>query len=328
MKLRAALTDVIADPTLSFVGAVEKIEQSIGSLSSETWRGWRTIKSYAEEQLSKSESGGVIGVKTGIIRLDHALLGMRPGHLYLLGGRPSHGKTTLALQLSLKVAKTVPVLYMLLETSGEALAERMLGILGEIDSQQLLFSGGNSDDWKKVVSIMDGDQSITNLYVDTSTDLSTSNLRSRIMRASEQLRCGLVVVDYLQLMSAVGKDDRERVNKISRELVRASKDGSVPILALSQLTRTAVYEKPDLHHFKETGNLEADCDVAMMVYKHRPEFPSSMQDRVEAIRILENGGDHTDISWLEIMKNRQCGRLDAIPLIFDKRWGLFREVDE
>ena len=128
-------------------------------------------------------------------------------------------------------------------------------------------------------------------------------------------------------MSSHGKDDRERVNKISRELVRTGKDAGVPIIALSQLTRMAEYEKPALHHFKESGNLEADADVAMIIYRHRAEFPPYMTDRVEALQAVDPLQSYS-VTWLEVMKNRYAGRLDTIPLLFNREFGYFNEADE
>lgn len=314
-----------------FNDAAERITNLLLLLQKGDWHGFRKIHSFAVEHVAALEAGGISGYRTGFDRLDDYILGLRPGHVYIVGGRPSNGKTMLALHVSRAIARQGhAVAYFLLETSGQQLASRLLTYDSGLTSYKLMQSEGNTkDDWAKIANVVDGLADLP-IFVDESGDLSVGNLRTRILRAREEFGASFVVVDYMQLVDSRGDSERAQMNAISTTLRRLAKDLNVPIMALSQLSRMSVYERPGVHHLKESGNIEADADVVMMIFRHKALHKqatgySDLNKQAGEITYMTGMLPDEELIWLEVAKNRQCGREGLVALRFDRSTGELKE---
>src|SRR3972149_612770 len=330
-SLQRETTQIFADAP-EFHEAAERITNLLLALQKGDWHGFRKIHSSAVQHLKALESGGISGHRTGFSRLDDYILGLRPGHVYIIGDRPSSGKHMLALPMSRAIARAGhPVAYFLLETSGQQLASRLLSYDSGLTSYKLMQSEGNTkDDWVKIAEVIDG-LSDLQFFVDESGDLSVGNIRSRIIRAREEFGASFVVVDYMQLVGSKGDTERSQMNVISTTLRRLSKELEVPILALSQLSRVSVYERPGLHHLKESGNIEADADVVMMIFRHKALAKQAMgysdlNKQVGEVSYSTGILPDEEIIWVDVAKNRQCGREGLVPLKFDRSTGELKEI--
>lgn len=330
--LKRSLAQVASDsPDLRT--ALEKLETLILEHSQGTAKGFTTVHSLAHAHVQKLQSAGFSGLETGLTQLDSLLLGLRPGHVYSIGGRTSNGKTMLAMLLAYKLARAgKPVAYFLLETTGEALASRALGWESGLQTVKLQRGDLNlPGDWDQLNSGIDRLADCP-LYIDSDQSLSTRNLRGRLIGAKVSFGITAGVIDHLTLVQSVGQSPREQATAISRAVSRAAKDADVPILLLSQFARRAAYERPALQHFKESGSIEEDSDVCILVYRHA-ELPqgeawySDFRTKVgEMVALNQFAPEEEEIIWVEVAKNRPNGRLGLIPYALNRKYGTLREV--
>lgn len=330
--LKRSLAQVASDsPDLRT--ALEKLETLILEHSQGTAKGFTTVHSLAHAHVQKLQSAGFSGLETGLTQLDSLLLGLRPGHVYSIGGRTSNGKTMLAMLLAYKLARAgKPVAYFLLETTGEALASRALGWESGLQTVKLQRGDLNlPGDWDQLNSGIDRLADCP-LYIDSDQSLSTRNLRGRLIGAKVSFGITAGVIDHLTLVQSVGQSPREQATAISRAVSRAAKDADVPILLLSQFARRAAYERPALQHFKESGSIEEDSDVCILVYRHA-ELPqgeawySDFRTKVgEMVALNQFTPEEEEIIWVEVAKNRPNGRLGLIPYALNRKYGTLREV--
>jgi replicative DNA helicase len=224
----------------------------------------------------------VVGITSGLNDLDHYLGGLHPSDLLILAGRPSMGKTALATNIAFNAAKAfathnkdgAPVAFFSLEMSSEQLASRILSSESAIPSDRLRRGDIKTEDFSKIVDVS---RMISNipLFIDDTPGLSITAFRNRARRLKRQHNIGLIVVDYLQLLEAGGSkrssDNRvQEVSEITRSLKGIAKELSVPVLALSQLSRsveTREDKRPQLSDLRESGSIEQDADVVMFVYR-------------------------------------------------------------
>ena len=208
------------------------------------------------------------GIDTGLRDLDDKLLGMRPGEFYVIAARPGEGKTALGLQIALNAAQQKHAsLFLSLEVGIPELSERLVSNVGSIDSHSLrsgelsrdeLYDAGKAEEDLRDLPIC--------LVSDTAT--SISKLRGIVRQKARKRPLSLVVVDYLQLMSQPGSKDRlQEVSFVSRGLKSLAKELSVPVIAMSQLSRAAEGVKPTLAHLRESGTIEQDADVVLLLSK-------------------------------------------------------------
>ena len=232
------------------------------------------VSSVFTEIANAAERGEtLLGKTTGLVDLDVLLSGMRNGHLIILAGRPSMGKSALAGNITRAVAETgEPVFVASLEMPRAELAQRMLASEAEIDSSRLRTAQVRKDDWPTLVQAA-GTLEPLPIDIDDNPGLTLLSLRAKCRRARKRRgSLGLVVVDYLQLMRAGGKyDNREReIAEISRSLKGLAKELEVPVLALSQLNRAVegrIDKRPSLADLRESGAIEQDADVVMMLFR-------------------------------------------------------------
>lgn len=237
----------------------------------------------------------VTGVPTGFTDLDKMTAGLQPGELVVIAGRPSMGKTALALNIAEHVAvdNGLPVAIFSMEMSGTQLAMRLLGSISKVDQHKMRTGRLNDEEWSKLSEAI-GKLHDTPIYIDEAGALNALEVRARARRLKRQFsKLGLIVIDYLQLMSSsnpkAGENRATEISEISRSLKAMSKELDVPVIALSQLNR-AVDQRPDrrpvMSDLRESGAIEQDADVIMFIYRevvYKPDLPEEQRGVAEVI---------------------------------------------
>lgn len=215
------------------------------------------------------------GLTTGFRDLDERTSGMQPSDLIIVAGRPSMGKTTLAMNIveNALISSGLPVLVFSMEMPADALAMRMLSSLGRIDQTKVRNGKLEEDDWPRLTSAVSLLKDKP-LYIDDTPGLSPTELRSRARRIARENggKIGLIMVDYLQLMRVPGNTEGRtaEISEISRSLKGIAKELSCPVVALSQLNRSLEQrpnKRPINSDLRESGAIEQDADVIMFVYR-------------------------------------------------------------
>ncbi len=252
--------------------------------------------------------GTVTGIPTGFDDLDYKLSGLHNSDLVLVAARPSMGKTAFVLNIARHIATHRPetVAIFSLEMSKEQLVNRLLAMESHVDSQNLRTGSLGTDDWTRLV---EGANIIgrTSLIIDDTPGISVAELRSRCRKYKLENNLGLIMIDYLQLMSGSSSrsDSRQQeISEISRSLKALARELEVPVIALSQLSR-AVEQRPDhrpmLSDLRESGAIEQDADVVMFIYRddyyHKD---SEKKDIAEIIVAKQRNGPvgTTELVWL------------------------------
>jgi replicative DNA helicase len=226
-------------------------------------------------ELHENGAEEVTGVRTGFYDFDRMTAGMQPGDLVVLAARPSMGKTALALNIGEHVAvqEGLPVVVFSMEMGASQLALRMVGSLGRIDQQHLRTGALRDDEWGRLSEATER-LSKASMFIDETPALNPAELRARARRQARQCgRLGLIVVDYLQLMSGSSSGDENRateLGEISRGLKALAKELQCPVIALSQLNRsveTRTDKRPMMSDLRESGAIEQDADVIMFIYR-------------------------------------------------------------
>ncbi len=225
------------------------------------------------EQASKTQ-GTVTGLSTGFYDLDYKTSGLQPSDLILIAARPSMGKTAFVLNLAqyISVRNKVTTAIFSLEMSKDQLVNRVLSMESKVDSQSMRTGNLQSADWEKLVESA-GDISQAPLIIDDTPGISIGELRSKCRKYKLEHDLGLVIIDYLQLMSGSGKnsDNRQQeISDISRSLKALAREINAPVIALSQLSRaceTRPDHRPMLSDLRESGAIEQDADVVMFLYR-------------------------------------------------------------
>lgn len=237
------------------------------------------IRQVALNVLEKIEAasknhGTITGVPTGFIDLDYRTSGFQPSDFVLIAARPSMGKTAFVLNVVEHVAvkKGIPCMIFSLEMSKEQLVNRMLSMESNVDSQKLRTGSLTDSDWDAVVEGV-GVIGNSKLIIDDTPGISITELRSKCRKVKLEHGLGLVVIDYLQLMSGKGKggDNRQQeISEISRSLKALAREMDAPVVTLSQLSRaceTRPDHRPMLSDLRESGAIEQDADVVMFLYR-------------------------------------------------------------
>jgi len=259
---------------------LEKAEKSIFNIVQN--RGSKEFTDIKEVVLRSIDSieaaarnqGSVTGIATGFYDLDYKTAGLQPSDLILIAARPSMGKTAFALNIAeyaaLKSGVTTAIFS--LEMSQDQLVKRILAMNSKVDSQAIRTGNLSSEDW---ASLMESARIIgnSNLVIDDTSAISVSEMRSKCRKLKMEKNLGLVIIDYLQLMTSGSKRSESRqqeISEISRSLKSLAREINVPVIALSQLSR-AVEQRPDkrpmLSDLRESGAIEQDADVVMFIYR-------------------------------------------------------------
>ena len=215
----------------------------------------------------------ITGVSTGFVEMDKWTAGLQRGELIIIAGRPSMGKTTLAINIAENAAlgSKVPAAIFSMEMSSEQLSFRMLSSIGRIAQTRLRTGRLLDEDWPRVdsaVSMM----SDAPIYIDDSGALTPTEVRARARRLKREHGLGLIVVDYLQLMQVTGTSENRatEISEISRSLKALAKELDVPVIALSQLNRSVEQrqdKRPVMSDLRESGAIEQDADLIMFIYR-------------------------------------------------------------
>ena len=227
----------------------------------------------------------VTGMPTGFTDLDKMTSGLQPSDLIIIAGRPSMGKTSLALNMAEHIAieKKMPVAVFSMEMASMQLTTRLIGSVGRVDQHKMRTGQLDDDDWEKLTDSL-GQLNEAPIHIDEGSALNTFEVRARARRLQRQVgQLGLIVIDYIQLMSApIGKQTENRateISEISRSLKSLAKELHVPVVALSQLNRSVeqrVDKRPVMSDLRESGAIEQDADVIMFIYRdevYNPESP-------------------------------------------------------
>ncbi len=225
--------------------------------------------------------GKLTGVSTGFQKLDEMTGGLQAGDLIVVAGRPSMGKTTLAINIAENAAfgAQTKVAVFSMEMSREQLAFRMISSLGHVDQSHLRRGPYHDEDWARITSAINQMRTAP-IFIDDSGALTPTEVRARARRLKREHGLGLIVIDYLQLMQVAGtKENRAtEISEISRSLKALAKELKVPVIALSQLNRSVEQrtdKKPVMSDLRESGAIEQDADLIMMIYREEVYDPNT-----------------------------------------------------
>ncbi|WP_028536604.1 replicative DNA helicase [Paludibacterium yongneupense] len=234
---------------------------------------------------SRDNPDEVTGIATGFVDLDSRTSGLQPGDLVIVAGRPSMGKTAFSMNIAEHVAVEInkPVAVFSMEMGGTQLVMRMLGSVGRLDQHILRTGRLGDDDWQKLTFAI-GKLSEAPMYIDETPALTSLEVRARARRLARQHggQLGLIVIDYLQLMSGSGRSSDNRaaeLGEISRSLKGLAKELQVPVIALSQLSRSVEQrpnKRPMMSDLRESGAIEQDADIIIFMYRddyYNPDSP-------------------------------------------------------
>lgn len=307
---------------------LEKAEKEVFSISQIFLKNkFVSIKEILSERFEKiselcmsEDQEAVRGLPTGFKSLDNLLSGFHPSDLIVLAARPSMGKTAFALSIALNIAlknkKTIGIFS--LEMSKEQLVDRMFASRLQVDSWKLQKGKLEDKDFQRMGSVMD-DLGKAPIFIDDSVDSSIAELRAKTRRLQMEHGLDFIIIDYLQLMSAGASSFAgnrvQEISEISRSLKAIARELHVPILALSQLSRAVELRNPkipQLADLRESGAIEQDADVVLMMY--REDY-------------YEEDSDKEGITDIYIRKHRN-GPIGHIELMFDKAKMRFFDIDK
>src|SRR3989338_5747368 len=304
----------ILDEAESKIYAVTNItsSQSIQTIKDALTEAWERIEKIHEKQ------DGLRGVPTGFASLDKMLSGLQKSDLIILAARPSMGKTALALDIARRAAVNhqIPVGIFSLEMSSQQLIDRMLAAESSVDAWRLR-TGQLSKD-HEFAYLREGLDRLSKapIFINDQAGINIMNMRSAVRRMKSEHNLGLVIVDYLQLMTPMRSSDSmvQQVTEISRSLKGLAKDLDIPGLALSQLSRAVEQRggKPRLSDLRDSGSIEQDADVVMFIHRDDKQNENS---------------DKPNIAEIMIEKHRN-GPTGHVELYFDDKHTSFREIDK
>lgn len=271
---------------------LDEAESKIFSIAEEGARGTqgfqdiqpllKQVVERIDELYSRENQNDITGVPTGFADLDKMTSGLQPGDLIIVAGRPSMGKTAFSINIGEHVAieSGLPVAVFSMEMGGAQLAMRMLGSVGRLDQHRLRTGRLNDEDWPRLTHAIQK-MNDAQLYIDETPALNSIELRARARRLSRQCgKLGLIVIDYLQLMSAnsSGENRATEISEISRNLKGLAKELNCPVIALSQLNRSLEQrpnKRPVMSDLRESGAIEQDADVILFIYRDQVYNPDS-----------------------------------------------------
>ena len=246
------------------------------------------------EELHRNK-GALRGIRTGYRDLDNMTAGLQRSDLIILAARPAMGKTTLVTNLAYNVATIAkqPVLFFSLEMSKEQLVDRMLSDASGVDSWNIRTGNLSDDDFSKLSEAM-GEMSEAPIFIDDTPGLSVLEMRTKARRAAHDQPLGLIIIDYLQLMQGSGRSDGNRVqevSEISRGLKLIARELDVPVIALSQLSRSVESRSPQipqLADLRESGSIEQDADIVMFIYREAYYNPDTERENITDLIIAKH----------------------------------------
>ena len=317
------VTDILDDAESQIMGVSQ--DNASGGFKS-----IHDVLNTAMEEINSIPDDGnmVTGLPSGFSELDKMTTGFHDDELIILAARPGVGKTAFALNVAqfvgLKTDKTVAMFS--LEMGAEQLVQRMLASEGLIDSQHLRTGQLTDEEWRKLV-VAAGSLDNTSIYIDDTPGIKMSEIRAKARRlAKEKGNLGLIVIDYLQLIEGPRSESRQQeVSAISRQLKKLAKELHIPVIALSQLSRSVEQrqdKRPVLSDIRESGSIEQDADIVAFLYRddyYRDERDEDDEGEVEA------EADNGEVEVI-IEKNRS-GTRGTVKLMFSKPYNRFSNLD-
>ena len=337
VKEKATLRKVIADLSESLSSAyqgdvsigdiIAKTEKSMLDISNQnTGTGFRNVADILDTHMqiveTRSQTDGFMtGLSTGFVGLDKITTGLHEGNLIILAARPAMGKTALALNIAKHVAtmERKPTVIFSLEMGAEELIERMVASEGMVPGYHLKTGNLSTDEWKRLVHAQSNLYDVP-IFVDDTAGIRISEIRSKARKLSQEMGgLGIIIIDYLQLITGSKRENRQQiVSEISRELKILAKDLRVPVIALSQLSRSVEQrqdKRPMLSDLRESGSIEQDADIVAFLYRDA-YYQKEHADSQEANNVTE----------LILEKNRH-GSLGTVKLYFHKEYTKFSSVE-
>ncbi|MGF3114933.1 replicative DNA helicase [Facklamia sp. P12934] len=306
----------------------EKLILSIGEGSqSNRPQMMRQLIAEAFDNIVKlaEEKRDVVGLPTGYHELDKLTSGFQPDQLVIIAARPSVGKTAFALNIAQNVAtkSKVPVVIFSLEMGALDMVYRMICAEGSIHASNLRTGQLTDDEWKSFTVATDILREAP-IYIDDSAGIRVSEIRAKCRRLKqENPDLGLIVIDYLQLIDGNGRENRQQeVSEISRQLKKLSKELSVPVIALSQLSRGLEQrqnKRPILSDIRESGSIEQDADIVAFLY--REDYHQQNGDADEGHK-----DDLPDNTVEVIIAKNRAGARDTVKLLFKKEYNKFSSL--
>jgi replicative DNA helicase len=292
--INAAQSDIFAVGTTSLRDQYSPLNDAIGM-------------AVKEIEFAEGNDGEIVGVPTGIYEVDMMTHGLHPGQLVILAARPGVGKSTFALDIARNAAirHKLPSLFFSLEMSKAEIAMRLLSAESDIYLKSMRQGKMSHDDWTKMANVR-GSISDAPLYIDDSPNLTLAEIRSKARRLTNELGLKLIVIDYLQLLSSGKKVEsrQQEVSEFSRSLKLLAKELEIPVIAIAQLNRGSEEKKdkkPELHHLRESGSLEQDADLVLLL--HREDIGQKEHPRAGEADIIiakqRNGPTGTVISLFQ-----------------------------
>ena len=275
------------------------------------------MRTFERINVLYESKGGLTGISSGFKDLDKLTAGLQKSDLILVAARPSMGKTAFTLNIASYVGTHGgKVAFFSLEMSKEQLMQRMLCAEGGIDATKLRTGQLDTQEWNKLVHVADT-LSRTPIYIDDTAGITVMELRSKARRLKAEHGLDLIIIDYLQLMqgrpSKNGDNRQQEISEISRSLKALARELDVPVIALSQLSRSVEsrqIKKPMLSDLRESGSLEQDADIVMFLY--REDY-------------YDKDTENKNITDIIVAKHRN-GPVDTISLFFQKEYTKFRDL--
>ena len=280
------------------VDAAERLVFEIAEKGSRGRAGFKHLKNILPEAVDRIDvlhqsEGEITGISTGFTEFDKLTAGLQPGELIVIAGRPSMGKTSLAINIAENAAigSKVPTAIFSMEMPSQQLAFRMISSLGRVDQAHLRTGRFPDEDWSRIntaVQLM----SDAPIFIDDSAGLSPTEIRARSRRLHREHGLGLIVIDYLQLMQVPGSRENRatEISEISRSLKALAKELELPIIALSQLNRS-VEQRPDkrpiMSDLRESGAIEQDADLILFIYREEVYNPDTPRKGIADISIAK-----------------------------------------
>lgn len=301
IKASADISELGFDEETSTQELLERAEAELFSVSDQSLKqDLVSLESILTESFDRMEElhrnkGQLRGVRTGYRDLDNMTAGLQRSDLIILAARPAMGKTTLVTNLAYNVATIAkqPVLFFSLEMSKEQLVDRMLADASGVDAWNIRTGNLSDDDFSKLSDAM-GEMAEAPIFIDDTPGVSVLEVRTKARRVAHERPLGLIIVDYLQLMQGSGRGDGNRVqevSEISRGLKLVARELNVPVIALSQLSRSVESRSPQipqLADLRESGSIEQDADIVMFIYREAYYNPETDRENVTDLIIAKH----------------------------------------
>lgn len=264
------------------------------------------IKSYAKLEELYNQKGKLSGIATGFLDLDMKTSGLHNSDLLIVAARPAMGKSAFAINIATNVAtkSNIPVAIFNLEMSKEQVGNRILSCEAMVDSNKIRSGQLEDDDWTKIATTL-GTLSEAPIYIDDTPGISIMEIRAKCRKLKLEKNIGLVVIDYLQLIQASGRNGsrEQEISEISRSLKVLAKELDIPVIALSQLSRSVEKrddKRPMLADLRESGSIEQDADIVMFLYREDYYKEDTEKRNIAEVILAKHRSGSTgtvDLAW-------------------------------